>query len=118
MNVKKWLLVVVCLVPGLVFGVAENSPTDNVKNIVSREGGYHAIFLKNSVFLNTDGCSLNDRAVLANTVGENKAMYTLALSAMLSGAKVELRTDGCIEVQAGAANTAPRLIKVKIYPPE
>lgn len=114
---KNWFFLTILLAPSVVFGVAENSQVDNVSNIVSREGGYHAIFLENSNLLNTDGCTRNDRAVLVDTLGENRAMYTLVLSAMLAGAQVELRTDGCVPIQAGSAITAPRLIKVKLYAP-
>ncbi len=96
---------------------AENSASAYISNITARDQGQHAVFLHGFQYQNFDECILKDRAILINTDGENKALLATLLTAMTNGFKVELRVTTCVPVQVGSNNTAPKLVKVKVFVP-
>ena len=91
----------------------------NISQIVSRDSGYHAIFLVSTTFTNTDSCDLNDRGVLnENEAPGNKTMYATAAAAFLAGIPVQLATNGCINTNGGGATTtSPKITKIKLVAP-
>ncbi len=109
------LIAVLLLMPSLSFA-AENSPLTTMSNIVSRDDGYHAIYI-NAGLSNSDSCDMFDRIILVEESSTDRSMLAMLLTSLMSNASVILKVDGCVIVHSETTLTAPVLTKVKILAP-
>ncbi len=93
---------------------AVNTVPAFVESLETRDTGYHAVYLSESV--PSQNCTLPDRAVVdENDVG-SKTQFSALLAALASGKKVVVGVDGCVQIGVDSpATTAPRVVKVHLY---
>ncbi len=108
----------IVLLPTLSFATEENTSPDTIQSIVTRDDGYHAIFLGTTQFPNSDVCTLNDRGIVIESDSASRTMVAIALAAMLNKSTATLRTDGCVITKLGTTTTAPKVIKIKVDAPD
>ncbi len=94
------------LFSNLAFAVAANSGKMNVTSIESRSSGNHDVFF--SAAVPTQGCSIENRALLNEQSTGGRTMLSILLSSLVSGKQVIVRVDGCLD-------SRPNIIKVKIH---
>ncbi len=104
------------LIPNLSFA-AENNGYDSIGSIVTRDDGYHAVFFSSIVFTNSDGCDYADRAILLESDSVSRSMLAALLTAMMSQANVQIRTDGCEVLNSANSDSAPKIVKIKMSAP-
>jgi len=91
--------------------------TATVRQIETRDSGYHSIYLTGAIFPNSSSCTLDDRAIInENSSSGNRAMYAAAVAALLSGARLQVVTDGCEILATGAVVTASKIINIRMLP--
>ena len=102
----KILIIVLLIFSSPTFASGANSEKVNVISIESRAGGHHDIYLSGTV--PSQNCGLEDRALLAEEIAGGKSMLSVLLSALVSGKKVIIKVDGCLDIR-------PNIVKVQIY---
>jgi len=86
-----------------------------ISQISTRSSGYHTIFLQSITFPNTDSCTFDDKSgINENESAGNKSIYASLTAAFLTKTPVLLETSGCLSTTGTSANTASKIIRVKL----
>jgi len=102
---RLFFVLIAVLIANSCFAVATNSEKMSITSIESRESGQHDIYFNGAV--PDQGCNLADRAILDESLTGGKSMFSVLLSAFVSGKDVAIRVDGCL--------SAPKIIKVQVF---
>jgi hypothetical protein len=85
-----------------------------VHRVISRESGYHAVYLESG--LPDLGCTLTDRAIILNTDNGSESMLSLATMATIHSKPVRINVIGCESIDANQPSiTAPKAVTVKLF---
>ncbi|NOR69474.1 MAG: hypothetical protein GQ532_07230 [Methylomarinum sp.] len=100
----------------LAVGTPDTTAESYIIKIATRSNGVYTIFT-NTVFDNLDGCDLINRGAFDDASTGAKSMLATALTASLSGLKVTLGIEGCLDIGGASGKTAPMINNVKVFIP-
>ena len=104
----RYIIALLALIP-LVTSAAQNSAQGFITSIEVRESGLHNVFFSEAV--PDEGCTKDDRAIIV----DEGAVYKAALLSFAGQVTTVLRVDGCAFLDTGSTETAPRVIKVRVF---
>lgn len=118
MNTIKALLAIVIIAVHCPIYAAGTTNNALVDSILTRDTGYHTVYLDSSITLPDEGCDRTNYVVFDEAAVGGKSMLGMLLAAKIAGELVRIRVVGCIDVDGKSSSpaTAPHMIWVRVMP--